>query len=100
MSSGRIVIIGGGECGVRAALTAREEGHAGPITIIGKEKYLPYERPPLSKEGLAADEMPAPKEIASAARLKDTAITFMAATPATAIDPRRTPSGSPRRTVP
>ena len=87
MSFGRIVIIGGGECGVRAALTARDEGHAGPITIIGREKHLPYERPPLSKDVLGADETPVPKVIASAGRLKDAAITFMAATPATAIDP-------------
>ncbi len=87
MSFGRIVIIGGGECGVRAALTARDEGHGGPITIVGKERHLPYERPPLSKDVLNADETPALKVIASAGQLHDGAITFVAATTATAIDP-------------
>lgn len=44
-----IVIIGAGECGMRAALTARDAEYQGPITVIGEETALPYERPPLSK---------------------------------------------------
>lgn len=54
-----IVIIGAGECGVRAALTARDAGYQGPITVIGEETTLPYERPPLSKpDALGAVEKP------------------------------------------
>ena len=45
----RIVIIGAGECGVRAAFALREQGYKGTITLIGDEQVLPYERPPLSK---------------------------------------------------
>lgn len=45
----RIVIIGAGECGVRAAFALREQGFAGTITLLGDEPSLPYERPPLSK---------------------------------------------------
>lgn len=48
-----IVIIGAGLCGGRAALALRERGFAGSITLIGDEAGLPYERPPLSKQGLA-----------------------------------------------
>ena len=44
-----IVIIGAGECGVRAAFTLREAGYKGEVTLIGEETHLPYERPPLSK---------------------------------------------------
>lgn len=44
-----VVIIGAGECGVRAAFALRERGYAGSVTIIGEEAELPYERPPLSK---------------------------------------------------
>jgi 3-phenylpropionate/trans-cinnamate dioxygenase ferredoxin reductase subunit len=43
------VIIGAGECGVRAAFALREADFAGDITILGSERHLPYERPPLSK---------------------------------------------------
>ena len=44
-----MVIIGAGECGVRAAFALREAGYEGPVTLIGSEPHLPYERPPLSK---------------------------------------------------
>ncbi|WP_040678760.1 NAD(P)/FAD-dependent oxidoreductase [Rhizobium mesoamericanum] len=45
----RIAIVGAGECGVRAAFELREKGFDGAVTLIGDEKVLPYERPPLSK---------------------------------------------------
>src|SRR3990167_2537348 len=50
MMSG-VVIIGAGECGVRAAFALREHGYKGELTLIGAEAALPYERPPLSKAG-------------------------------------------------
>lgn len=63
-----IVIIGAGECGVRAAFALREQGYSGEATLIGAEATLPYERPPLSKSGEAkpirAAEAYAEKEIA------------------------------------
>lgn len=44
-----VVIIGAGECGVRAAFALRDCGYEGSVTLIGEEDALPYERPPLSK---------------------------------------------------
>lgn len=44
-----IVIIGAGESGMRAAFAASDHGFPGPITVIGDERALPYERPSLSK---------------------------------------------------
>ncbi|MBB3648753.1 3-phenylpropionate/trans-cinnamate dioxygenase ferredoxin reductase subunit [Rhizobium sp. BK619] len=44
-----IVIIGAGESGTRAAFALREAGYSGPVTLVGAEPHLPYERPPLSK---------------------------------------------------
>src|ERR1700722_7532842 len=44
-----MVIVGAGECGARAALTLREQGYPGSVTLIGAEWRHPYERPPLSK---------------------------------------------------
>ncbi len=46
---GRIVIVGASLAGLRAAETLRAEGFRGPLTLIGDEPYLPYDRPPLSK---------------------------------------------------
>ncbi len=48
-----VVIVGAGLGGLRAAETLRAAGYAGAITVVGDEEYLPYNRPPLSKEALA-----------------------------------------------
>lgn len=52
MSDGHVVIVGAGQGGFQAAMSLRQEGHAGPITLIGAEDGLPYQRPPLSKDYL------------------------------------------------
>ncbi len=44
-----IVIIGAGHGGVQLAASLREEGFAEKIVLLGDEKDLPYQRPPLSK---------------------------------------------------
>lgn len=53
-----IVIIGAGECGGRAALQLRERRFDGAITLVGAEALHPYERPPLSKNGILEDAEP------------------------------------------
>ncbi|MDQ0561543.1 3-phenylpropionate/trans-cinnamate dioxygenase ferredoxin reductase subunit [Rhizobium mesoamericanum] len=53
-----IVIIGAGECGGRAALSLRDRGFVGEVTLIGAEDHPPYERPPLSKDGIVAGADP------------------------------------------
>ena len=45
----KIVIIGAGHAGVQAAVSLREEGFEGKITLISEENDLPYQKPPLSK---------------------------------------------------
>lgn len=53
----RIVILGAGHAGGTLAALLRDQGHTGPIILVGEEAYLPYQRPPLSKAFLkgAAD---------------------------------------------
>jgi 3-phenylpropionate/trans-cinnamate dioxygenase ferredoxin reductase subunit len=48
-----MVIVGGGQAGGQAVETLRRRGHLGPLTLIGEESLLPYQRPPLSKKFLA-----------------------------------------------
>jgi 3-phenylpropionate/trans-cinnamate dioxygenase ferredoxin reductase component len=50
-----MVIIGAGQAGAQAIETLRRRGHRGPITLIGDESLLPYQRPPLSKKFLAGN---------------------------------------------
>ncbi|PJE25624.1 Rhodocoxin reductase [Pseudooceanicola marinus] len=56
MSKGAVVIVGAGQGGFQAALSLRQEGYEGPITLIGAEPGLPYQRPPLSKTYLKNGE--------------------------------------------
>ncbi|MCF2525803.1 NAD(P)/FAD-dependent oxidoreductase [Yinghuangia sp. KLBMP8922] len=41
--------------GLRAAEQLRAAGWSGPVTVVGDEPHMPYNRPPLSKEVLASD---------------------------------------------
>lgn len=81
---GSIVIVGAGECGARAAFALREKGYDGKITLIGAEPHLPYERPPLSKEGLKAELVP--KYVADAERYAAAGIEVLTDIPVMAID--------------
>jgi p-cumate 2,3-dioxygenase ferredoxin reductase subunit len=49
LSQTRIVIVGAGQAGARAAEALRAAGHRGSITLLGEEQHPPYERPQLSK---------------------------------------------------
>ncbi|KFG06250.1 NAD(P)/FAD-dependent oxidoreductase [Streptomyces scabiei] len=50
----RIVVVGASAAGLAAAETLRREGYDGTITLVGDEPHAPYDRPPLSKQLLAA----------------------------------------------
>jgi len=80
-----LVIVGAGECGTRAAMALREQGFDGDVTLIGGETHLPYERPPLSKDGMLA-EVFAAKTIATAERLAEANVAFRAGVQIEGID--------------
>lgn len=85
--TGSIVIVGGGECGTRAAFALREIGDDCSVTLIGGEPDLPYERPPLSKEALASAENDVvPKTIATQAAFDAAGIHLLTGTKARMID--------------
>jgi NADPH-dependent 2,4-dienoyl-CoA reductase/sulfur reductase-like enzyme len=48
-ADGCIAIVGASLAGLCAAETLRAEGFGGRITVVGDERHLPYDRPPLSK---------------------------------------------------
>ncbi|MFE4393259.1 MULTISPECIES: NAD(P)/FAD-dependent oxidoreductase [Streptomycetaceae] len=48
-----VVVAGASMAGLRAAEQLRAAGWDGPITLVGDEPHMPYNRPPLSKEVLA-----------------------------------------------
>ncbi|MDA0880427.1 MAG: FAD-dependent oxidoreductase [Proteobacteria bacterium] len=48
----KVIIIGGGHAGANVAFSLRKDGFEGEIDIFSNEDFLPYHRPPLSKEFL------------------------------------------------
>lgn len=49
-----VVIVGASLGGLRAAEQLRAAGWTGGVTVVGSERHMPYNRPPLSKEVLRA----------------------------------------------
>jgi len=49
------LVVGAGQAGLQLAVSLRDLGEEGPITLIGDESHTPYQRPPLSKTFLAGE---------------------------------------------
>jgi NADPH-dependent 2,4-dienoyl-CoA reductase/sulfur reductase-like enzyme len=65
-----VVVVGGSLAGLRAAETLRGNGFAGTLVLVGEERHLPYDRPPLSKQVLAG-EWPAERTVLADRRRLD-----------------------------
>ncbi|MEN1968842.1 FAD-dependent oxidoreductase [Lentibacillus sp. N15] len=50
------IIIGAGIAGVHAAENLRKEGYPGRIMLLDRDRQMPYDRPPLSKEWLKGEQ--------------------------------------------
>ncbi|WP_342363923.1 NAD(P)/FAD-dependent oxidoreductase [Terrarubrum flagellatum] len=50
-----VVIVGAGHAAAQAARSLRANGFDGRLIMVGAEDWLPYDRPPLSKERLTQD---------------------------------------------
>ena len=50
-----IIIVGAGQCGLKAVEALRRAGYDGELLLIGDEPYAPYQRPPLSKAFLKGE---------------------------------------------
>jgi 3-phenylpropionate/trans-cinnamate dioxygenase ferredoxin reductase component len=71
-----MVIVGAGMAGARAVIALRMADYAGPITLIGEEQILPYDRPPLSKAAITGDEEPTPAWLLDDDQLNSLKATF------------------------
>jgi 3-phenylpropionate/trans-cinnamate dioxygenase ferredoxin reductase subunit len=82
---GSVVIIGGGQAGYETAMSLRSGGFQEPVRIIGEEPYLPYQRPPLSKEPVTAERIES-LAFTSAEMIARNNIDILTSTRVTAID--------------
>lgn len=87
-SQARIVIVGAGQAGARAAEALREAGHRGAITLVGEEEHLPYERPQLSKAVLI-DREPSPTFIRGTQEWSDLEVTLLTSSKVITADGRK-----------
>ena len=51
----RLVVVGGGPAALEAVRAYREEGADGEVVLVSADEYLPYNRPPLSKDFLRGE---------------------------------------------
>ncbi len=85
MSAGA-VIVGTGQAGFQTAASLRAEGYTEAITLIGEERQIPYQRPPLSK-GLALGQQDFESiQLRAPAFYRDHRIELIAGQRVTAID--------------
>jgi 3-phenylpropionate/trans-cinnamate dioxygenase ferredoxin reductase component len=82
-----VVIIGAGHGGSQAAVSLRQEGYDGPLTLISEEPDVPYHKPPLSKAFLKTPNM-APTVLRAESIYADNRITLRLSTRVEAIDLR------------
>ena len=91
----RIVIVGAGLAGARAAEALRKDGYDGTITLVGEEPERPYLRPPLSKEYLRGESERETVYVHPEAFYAEQRIDLRPSTRVRTIAPR--PRGRPRR---
>ena len=81
-----ITIVGASLAGLNAAEALRREGFDGPVTLIGAENHLPYDRPPLSKQVLAGDWEAERAALTGSGELEEDGIEVLLGLRATALD--------------
>ncbi|MGH7317035.1 MAG: NAD(P)/FAD-dependent oxidoreductase, partial [Candidatus Rokuibacteriota bacterium] len=89
MQNQRFVIVGASLAGGSAAAALREGGFDGEITLIGAEKQLPYNRPPLSKGYLRGQDRIEDQLVNPAGYYAQRRIGLRLGVRATAVDPTR-----------
>ena len=81
-----IVIIGGGQAGSDIAFELRRHRFEGRIILLSEERYLPYQRPPLSKAVLTGETSASALTLKAAVAYEKAGIEVRLGTKVTAID--------------
>jgi len=86
MGGEHAVIVGASHAGAQLGASLRQGGWEGKITLVGDEATLPYHRPPLSKDYLAAEKHRDQLLIRPAALYEKSEIDLILGSSVTAID--------------
>lgn len=82
-----VVVVGGSLAGLSAVEELRVAGFDGDVTVVGAERHLPYDRPPLSKQVLDGRWGPERLPLRSPAELDALAARWELGRRAVALDP-------------
>lgn len=86
MSTAPVVVVGASLAGLRTVEAFRRAGYDGPLTLVGAEPHLPYDRPPLSKQFLDPGHQPQVPTYRSEAELRDLGVELLLGEAATGLD--------------
>lgn len=81
-----VVVVGGGLAGAKTVEALRERGYTGRLVLIGAERELPYERPPLSKDYLMGKASRTDPQVHDGVWYADHSVDLRLGVAATAVD--------------
>jgi 3-phenylpropionate/trans-cinnamate dioxygenase ferredoxin reductase subunit len=81
-----IVVVGAGQAGASLVQKLRKDGYGGPVTLVGREPFPPYQRPPLSKAYLKGEMERVRLFLRPEAWYKENEVALLTGTSADAID--------------
>ena len=82
-----VLVVGAGLGGIRTVEGLRAAGYEGRLSLVGAEKHLPYDRPPLSKQLLAGDWERERIDLTDASKLEELGVRTHLGQPAVALRP-------------
>jgi NADPH-dependent 2,4-dienoyl-CoA reductase/sulfur reductase-like enzyme len=81
-----VLVVGASAAGLATVEALRRKGYAGPLTVLGAESHLPYDRPPLSKQVLSGKWEPARAQLRQSEALSTLDVEFILGDPAVGLD--------------
>jgi NADPH-dependent 2,4-dienoyl-CoA reductase/sulfur reductase-like enzyme len=81
-----VLVVGASAAGLATAEALRRKGYRGPLTVLGAEPHLPYDRPPLSKQVLSGAWQPERARLRPPDALSTLDATFVLGDPAVSLD--------------
>ncbi|WP_327640437.1 FAD-dependent oxidoreductase [Kribbella sp. NBC_00482] len=91
-----VLVVGASAAGLSTVEALRRKGYQEPITVVGAEWHLPYDRPPLSKQFLCGDWDEDRTRLRPDTMLSALEAEFVLGDPAVALDGRRVHTASGR----
>jgi NADPH-dependent 2,4-dienoyl-CoA reductase/sulfur reductase-like enzyme len=85
-TSSSVLVVGASAAGLSTVESLRRGGFQGSVTVLGAERHVPYDRPPLSKQVLSGDWEPERTQLRPASALSALDAEFIFGDRATGLD--------------